>query len=120
MGEARVTIEVQGLQPNGVKPQKAEVLADTGATLTMLPAELLAKAGVVAEGKVLVRTADGRTAERKAGLARVTVQGQTTAVRVLFGETGDAALLGLTALEQIGMTVDTVNRKLVPAPFNLF
>jgi clan AA aspartic protease len=113
-------IEVQGLQPNGAKPQRVEVLADTGATLTMLPSGLLEKAGVKPEGMVRVRTADGRAAERSAGIARVTVQGETTAVRVLFGEADDAALLGLTALEQVGLTVDPVNRKLVPTPFNLF
>jgi hypothetical protein len=40
--------------------------------------------------------------------------------RVVFGESGDAVLLGLTALEQLGLAVDPVQRRLVPADFLLY
>jgi hypothetical protein len=40
--------------------------------------------------------------------------------RVVFGEPEDAVLLGLTVLEQLGLAVDPVERRLVPADFLLY
>jgi hypothetical protein len=43
----------------------------------------------------------------------VTVNEDSTPCRVVFGESGDAALLGLTVLEQLGLAVDPVQRRLI-------
>lgn len=120
MGETRVTIQVKSLSANGATGEPVEVLADTGATLTLLPAALLQRAGVKAEDRVVVQLADGRTAERHVGNAWITVEGHSTPVRVMFGEASDSALLGLTALEQLGLAVDPVARRLIPAKFILY
>jgi predicted aspartyl protease len=119
MGEVKVTIELRSLSGNGGTPQVVETLADTGATLTLLPAALLRAAGVSPETSLKLQLADGRIAERKAGHAWIAVQGQSTAVRVVFGEEGDAALLGLTVLEQLGLAVDPVKRSLIQSTFHL-
>ena len=63
--------------------------------------------------------ADGRRAERGVGDAEVAVNGESVPGRVVFGESGDAVLLGLTVLE-LGLAVDRVQRRLVPTDFLLY
>jgi len=48
------------------------------------------------------------------------VNGEAVPCRVVFEESGDAILLGLTVLEQLGMAVDPVQRRLVPTDFLLY
>ena len=40
--------------------------------------------------------------------------------RVVFGDPDDSSLVGLTVLEQLGLAVDPVGRRLVPADFLLY
>ena len=54
-----------------------------------------------------------------AGEAVVAVDADSTPCRVLCGEPGDAAVLGLTVLEQLGLAVDPVQRRVIPAEFLL-
>jgi len=119
MGEVRVMVGVRALNSNGHPGEKVEALADTGATLTLLPAEILRQAGVKPDGRVSVQLADGKTVERESGHAWVSVDGRDTACRLLFGTREDASLLGLTVLEQLGLAVDPVQRRLVPSAFKL-
>ena len=39
--------------------------------------------------------------------------------RVVFGEQGDAAVLGLTVLELLGLVVDPVDQRLIPKDYLL-
>ena len=64
--------------------------------------------------------ADGRRAQRNVGDAVVTVSDDAAPCRVVFGESGDSALLGLTVLEQLDLAVDPVQRRLVPADVLLY
>jgi hypothetical protein len=48
----------------------------------------------------------------------LTVEGRRAGVTVAFGEPGEEAVLGATALETLGFMVDPVGKKLVPR--NLF
>ena len=119
MGSVHVTIWVG----NPAKPSEAvscEVLADTGATLTILPGSLLEQLGLRPEKTLEFVLADGRELRRPVGEARVAVNGDAVTARVVFGEPGDAALLGLAVLEELGLAVDPVNRRLVPAKFLLY
>jgi hypothetical protein len=50
----------------------------------------------------------------------VAINGDSTPCRVLFGEPGDANLLGLTVLEQLGLAADPVQHRLIPAEFLLY
>jgi hypothetical protein len=47
----------------------------------------------------------------------VTVDADSTACRGLFGEAEDVVVLGLTPLEQLGLAVDRVGRRVVPGRF---
>jgi clan AA aspartic protease len=119
MGEVQVDIVV--LNPRtGACSEEITALADTGATLTVLPGEVLRRLEVEKLRKVSLLLADGRRAERDVGDAAVAVNGEAVPCRVVFGESGDAVLLGLTVLEQLGLAVDPVQRRLVPTDFLLY
>lgn len=74
-----------------------------------LPAELR-KIGVQAVGKVAYELADGTLQQYEFGLARIEFMGEVTAGRVLFGPDDVEPLLGVTALESVGIAVDPTNR----------
>ena len=119
MGAVRVDIVVVNPR-TGARSGDITALADTGATLTVVPGETLLRLGVRKLRTVSLVLADGRRAERDVGEAAVDVDGESVPCRVVFGESGDAVLLGLTALEQLGLAVDPVQRRLVPADFLLY
>ncbi len=116
-----VTAKVEVIRPNGqAATETLDALVDTGATLSVLPGRLLDDAGIERIGKVGLRLADGRRIERDVGDVRMRLEGQAVWARVVFGEASDPTLVGLTVLEQLGLTVDPVQRKLVPTDFILY
>ncbi len=119
MGEVRVGIVVSNPR-TGARSEEITALADTGATLTVIPGEILRTLGVQRIRTISLLLADGRRAERGVGDAEVAVNGESVPGRVVFGESGDAVLLGLTVLEQLGLAVDPVQRRLVPTDFLLY
>ena len=119
MGEVRVAIVVVNRE-TGAQSDELVALADTGATLTVIPGEILEGLGIREIRRVSLALADGRRIERDVGEASVGTNGESVPGRVVFGAPGDATLLGLTALEQLGLAVDPVQRRLVPADFLLY
>jgi clan AA aspartic protease len=118
MGDVHVRMAITNPR-TGAKSTEVTALADTGATLTMIPGSMLERLGIEKVDSVRFVLADGRRTTRRVGHAMVTVNGKSTPCRVVFGRSGDAALLGLTVLEQLGLAVDPVQRRLVPADFRL-
>ena len=51
---------------------------------------------------------------RRVGSADIIYKKQRGAITVVFGEKGDFPLLGVTALEAVGLILDPVQRKLKP------
>ena len=116
MGDVHVGITI--INPRtGARSDELTVLVDTGATLTIVPRPFLEALGIVKTQSVSVLYADGRRGERDAGDVVVAIDGDSTPCRVMFGEPGDAARLGLTVLEQLGLAVDPVQRRLTPTDF---
>ena len=91
-------------------------LVNTGATDCMAPAEELERLGLKREGKTSYELADGTVREYSFGLVKIEFMGETTAGRVIFGDTGSEPLLGVTALESVGIMVDPANRTLRRLP----
>ena len=75
------------------------------------------KLGIQREGKMSYELADGTVKEYPFGLVKIEFMGETTAGRVIFGEPGSEPLLGVTALESVGIMVDPANKtpKALPA-----
>jgi hypothetical protein len=60
--------------------------------------------------------ADGTLQEYPFGLVEITFMGEVTAGRVIFGPDNVEPLLGVTALESVGITVDPTSRTLKRLP----
>lgn len=115
MGLTRVTTKIVGFhEPDGA--YEALFLVDTGATDCMVPADELEKIGLRPEGKMAYELAEGTVREYPYGLARIEFMGEITAARVVFGEPGSEPLLGVTALESVGIVVDPANKTLERLP----
>ncbi len=92
---------------------KVRMLVDTGATHTVLPAELATKLGIVRSPKRLrVHLADGRTRAMHFGSVLVRLAGREAGDTVLIGGRGIEPLLGVEALEALGLSVDPRSGKL--------
>ena len=107
MGLIHVTVTLLSFERVDAAYQ-ADFLVDTGATDSMAPASELYRIGVVPVGRMAYELADGSAHEYEFGLARIEFMGEVTAGRVLFGPDGVEPLLGVTALESVGITIDPV------------
>ena len=87
-------------------------LVDTGATSTMLPRKVLDSVGVKPSRTIPVRLADGRVVTRDFGIAFVRYEKYAAWTQILFGEPGDATVLGALTLEELWLQVDPRSGKL--------
>lgn len=102
---------------NLVAPNRTEevsLLVDTGATLSWIPRRVLESLGATVFSRLPFELADGRRLERDVTTVLLTIDGRKAPVPVAFGEPGEEAVLGATALESLGFLVDPVAQKLVP------
>jgi clan AA aspartic protease len=115
MGLIHVTVV---LRPNekSRKKYEADFLVDTGATDCMAPESKLKKAGFRRRGRMANELADGSTVEYDFGLAEIEFMGEITSGRVIFGPETCEPILGVTALESVGITVDPATRRLKRLP----
>lgn len=115
MGLTHVTVT---LRPLGREADayEADFLVDTGATDSLAPGSELRRVGVVPAGSTVYELADGTVHEYPFGLVRIEFMGEVTAGRVIFGPDDAEPLLGVTALESVGITVDPANRTLKRLP----
>ena len=115
MGLTHVTVTLRALGPGGGVYQ-ADFLVDTGATDSLAPASELRKIGLQPIGKMVYELADGRLQEYEFGLAQLEFMGEITAGRVIFGPDDAEPILGVTALESVGITIDPATRTLKRLP----
>ncbi len=113
MGMFEVKVELANLAAPS-RTEEVSLLVDTGATLSWIPREVLAKLGVTPFSRMPFSLADGRRLERDITAVLATVDGRKAPVTVAFGEPGEEAVLGVTALESLGFVVDPIGQKLVP------
>ena len=91
-----------------------EVLADTGAFLTWLPASLLDDIGVARIDRRLFEWPDGSTDERDVGEAIVRLDGRRGHTIVVFGRDDERGLLGWHTLDALALKIDDAHQKLLP------
>lgn len=93
---------------NPAQPDRTEevrVLVDTGATLSVLPSSLLEELGIPRIGQRRFRGFGGPVT-RDVGNVSMSYDGVEAGVTVVFGDEGDPAVMGVTALESLGYDVD--------------
>jgi len=115
MGLTHVTVTLRSLGGADGGYQK-DFLVDTGATDSLAPASELRRIGVEPRGTNVYQLADGTIHEYPFGLVQIEFMGEITAGRVIFDPDDAEPLLGVTALESVGITVDPANRTLRRLP----
>lgn len=113
MGMSEVNVKLTNLAAPG-RAEEVSLLVDTGAALSWIPREVLNRLGATVFSRLPFELADGRRLERDITTVLLTVDGRKAPVPVAFGEAGEAAVLGATALESLGLLVDPVAQKLIP------
>jgi len=113
LGYVRVNVKVRNPQQR-ILEAEVELLADTGAIYSIIPSKMLESIKIERRGMRRMRLADGRIIQRHLGIAEIEVRGETAHSNVLFGEDEDTSVLGVTALEELGLQVDHVTGELKP------
>ena len=115
MGLIHVVIGLRTLgSANGT--YETDFLVDTGATDSLAPTAELNKIGVQPIGRKAYELDNGVVEEDAFGLAKITFMGEVTAGRVSFGPDNAEPILGVTALESAGITIEPANRTLKRLP----
>ena len=115
MGVTRVTATIRNLaEPDRV--WEGLFLVDTGATDCLVPRQHLESIGLVPGGKRVYSLADGREIRMDIVAAQIEFMGEFVGGTVVFGEEDAEPLLGVTALESVGIEVDPHNQTLHRLP----
>jgi predicted aspartyl protease len=106
-------MKVESLTKPG-QGRELELLVDTGALFSMLPAPTLEALGVKRTEKMEFETASGQVMTREIGYAWFRHNGRQALSPVIFGEEGDKSVLGVVTLETLRMEVDPVRNEIRP------
>jgi len=91
-----------------------ELLVDTGATYTVIPASVLKSLDVEPIRSIGLRLADNRVIEKPLGEIGIEIEGyKASATPSIFGDEG-VYLLGSVTMEQLGLAPDPISKKLKP------
>lgn len=115
MGATHVTVAVR----NPARPDQVWeglFLVDTGATDCLVPRQYLESIGITPEGQRVYSLADGSEIRMDIAVARVEFMGEFVGATIIFGDPGAEPLLGVTALESVGIEVDPYNQTLKRLP----
>ena len=110
MGFVHVNVGLSNPSEPG-RSEEVRVLVDTGATLSVFPYVLLENLGVKRTGQRRLRGFGG-VITRATGTVMMTLDGEVAGVTTVFGEDSDPTVLGVTALESLGFSVDPVKGEL--------
>lgn len=94
-------------------------LVDSGAVYSVVQGKVLRRLGIRPHRSRTFHLADGQEIERKIGDAYFEYKGVGGAASVIFGEPGDANLLGATTLEALELVLDPFKRELRPMTLSL-
>jgi clan AA aspartic protease len=115
MGLTHVTVTLRASEKSR-KKYEALFLVDTDATDCLAPASKLERAGIRRRGRMAYELADGSMVEYDFGLAEIEFMGELTSGRIRFGPENCEPLLGVTALESVGIVVDPATQRLKRLP----
>ena len=115
MGATHVTVTIR----NPADPDRAWeglFLVDTGATDSLVPRPHLEAIGLRPKGQRVYELANGDELKMEITTADIEFMGEIVGGTVLFGEADTEPLLGVTALESVGIEVDPTNQRLKRLP----
>ena len=95
---------------------KGRFLVDTGATHSLVPQQHLEAIGIRPEVQRTYLLGDGTEIRRDIAVARIELMGEIVGGTVFFGDESAEPLLGVTALESLGIEIDPLNQQLKKLP----
>ena len=115
MGPIHVTVRVSN-PADRERFWEGLFLVDTGSFDSLVPARHLREIGIEPRGKRGYELADGTKVEFQAGGAEVQFMGDFTFTTVIFGPDDAEPILGVTALESVGIVLDPRSQTLKRLP----
>lgn len=115
MGATHVTVTIR----NPAEPDRAWeglFLVDKSATDSLVPRPHLEAIGLRPKGRRVYELANGDELKMEITTADIEFMGEIVGGTVLFGEADTEPLLGVTALESVGIEVDPTNQRLKRLP----
>ena len=115
MGAVHVTVTIR----NPAEPHRTWeglFLVDTGATDSLVPGPHLEAIGLAPKGQRIYELADGREIKMDITTADIEFMGEIVGGTILFGEADVEPLLGVPALESVGIEVDPSSQRLKRLP----
>ena len=118
MGITYVDIDVANTGSPEVS-ERVEFLVDSGAVYSVVPAPTLEKLNIRPISTQEFRLANGDKITRRRGVALFRYGERVGGSDVVFGDPGDASLLGALTLESLGLALDPLKRELRDLPMLL-
>ena len=118
MGLTYLELEVANVGKPDVR-EKLRFLIDSGAIYSVVPASVLEKLGIEPLDEQEFMLANGEKIVRRKGVALFRYGKRVGGADTIFGEDGDAVLLGALTLESLGLSLDPLKRELRELPMML-
>ena len=115
MGATHVTVRITN-PADSDRYWEGLFLVDTGATDSLVPRPHLEAIGLEPKGRRVYQLADGSDLVLDVTTADIEFMGEFVGGTIIFGEADAEPLLGVTALESVGIEVDPVNQRLKRLP----
>lgn len=114
--ECRIGVKITNLL-DPLKSVEVEAVIDTGATMVVLPQNIVQELDLRKVRETKVRYADNRTESKSIyGVITLEIKGRTGNFDVLAEVEGSQPLIGQVVLEILDLVVDPRTRRLIPNP----
>ena len=115
MGATHVTVTIRNpAEPN--RSWDGLFLVDTGATDSLVPRDQLEAIGLKPKGQRVYELADGSELTMDITTADIEFMGELVGGTIIYGDEKTEPILGVTALESVGIEVDPKNQRLKRLP----
>lgn len=116
MGKVIERVKITNLF-NSTKTIEVDAVIDTGATMLVLPKELVDNLGLKKIREVKVKYANNKTESKSIyGVVTIEIKGRIGNFDVLAEEEGSQPLVGQVVLEILDLVIDPCSRKIIPNP----
>ena len=115
MGTTHVTVTVRN-PAHLDRTWEGLFLVDTGAVDCLIPGNRLREIGVVPKAQRTYELADGTEVKMDIATAEIEFMGELVGSTVIFGADDTEPILGVTALESVGIEVDPRSQRLKRLP----
>jgi len=115
MGATHVTVTIRN-PANPEKSWEGLFLVDSGAIDSLVPRDHLESIGLRPKAQRTYELADGSEIKMNITTGDIEFMGEIVGGTIIFGDVGTEPILGVTALESVGIDIDPRNQKLKRMP----